>query len=596
MTPNAPSSIDTAPVRSRFLIRNAQTRIIAGVLAGLCLAALGIARPLQGGLIGTGGSPGGDLGKPSAPATFQAKSGGAALPVITLQVSPHQVPEDSNQSLTFTFSRTGSTANPLGISVLFGGTASGTPPNALFPGDFTASGDIVGFAGTSAGVSFAAGSATATVTIDPILDTVVEPDETVLVTVAGSPFYTVGTAAAATGVITNDDGTSGDPPGIGDATTAGSITPTSAVLGGEVISDGKLPISERGIMLAPPDAADPPILGLAGVSRLQIAGGIGAFSVTASGLKPDTQYRFRAYAINAAGTRYGPVATFRTLDNTTPVAFGDEVVTAEDSPLEVLLAATDPSGKPLGYSIEKPPANGKLGPITGDRVRYFPKPGFRGNDVFTFRVNNGISDSAPAAITVSVVTRPVLQVTRRSDTKLTVGIRAHEGALVDIESLLPHAGWRSTGQQVVGLGEAVPVPVDLRIAEGEPARLWRARQVSGSGPAPAAKVDVEVGLDAAKAITYTINGKPSPDGEIRVLAGGAVNFFTKLGKLTVTIEPVRVLGIKLLLAVATVESETSLVCQIPKDAADQDEYKYSVTIVDAQGNIFHHDPKLRIFN
>jgi hypothetical protein len=334
------------------------------------------------------------------------------------------------------------------------------------------------------------------------------------------------------------------------------------------------------------------------VIRLQSAGGVGAFSVTASDLKPDTQYRFRAYAINAAGTRYSPVNTFRTLTTTIPVAFGAEVVTAENASLDVLLEANDPLGKPLSYSIAKPPANGKLGPISGNRVIYFPNPGFRGTDGFTFRVNNGDSDSVPAGITVSVVARPVLQVGQLSDTKLTVGIRAPKGALVDIQSLLPHADWRSTGQQVVGQGEDVPVSVDLPIAQGEPARLWRARQVSGSdpGPVPVAKVDVEVGIDANKAITYTINGKLSPDGDIWVKAGGSVSFFSTLGNLTVTIEPVRVLGTKLLVAVETVESSTSLIVQIPKGAANQDEYKYSVTIVDSRGNIFHHDPKLRIAN
>ena len=61
--------------------------------------------------------------------------------------------------------------------------------------------------GTSASrtVVFAAGSATATVTVDPTADTTVESDETVALTLAAGSGYTIGTTTAVTGSITNDD-------------------------------------------------------------------------------------------------------------------------------------------------------------------------------------------------------------------------------------------------------------------------------------------------------------------------------------------------------------------------------------------------------
>jgi uncharacterized repeat protein (TIGR01451 family) len=54
-------------------------------------------------------------------------------------------------------------------------------------------------------VTFANGSLTTTVTIDPVADSTVEPDETVILTVVAGSGYTVGAPSSATGTITNDD-------------------------------------------------------------------------------------------------------------------------------------------------------------------------------------------------------------------------------------------------------------------------------------------------------------------------------------------------------------------------------------------------------
>ena len=108
---------------------------------------------------------------------------------VSVAVSPASVAEDGASNLTYTFTRTGDTSGALTVNYSIGGTAtSGT--------------DYTGATGT---VSFAAGIATATVTVDPTPDTTVEPDETVILTVTAGAGYTVGSPAAATGTITNDD-------------------------------------------------------------------------------------------------------------------------------------------------------------------------------------------------------------------------------------------------------------------------------------------------------------------------------------------------------------------------------------------------------
>jgi hypothetical protein len=111
------------------------------------------------------------------------------VPTITLAVSPASVTEDGTSNLIYTFTRTGSTTNPLTINYSIGGTATNGTDYASIP----------------TGITFAAGLSTATVTVNPTNDTAVENNETVALTLTSGTGYTIGTATAVTGTITNDD-------------------------------------------------------------------------------------------------------------------------------------------------------------------------------------------------------------------------------------------------------------------------------------------------------------------------------------------------------------------------------------------------------
>jgi hypothetical protein len=116
------------------------------------------------------------------------------LASITLVAAPGLVSEDGTNNIIYTFTRTGPTTTSLSVSYTVSGTATlGT--------------DYTGIAPTSATktVGFAAGSATATVTVDPIADVEIEPDEIVTLTLAAGSGYSIGTTAAAVGTILNDD-------------------------------------------------------------------------------------------------------------------------------------------------------------------------------------------------------------------------------------------------------------------------------------------------------------------------------------------------------------------------------------------------------
>ncbi|AKE62785.1 Alkaline phosphatase [Microcystis aeruginosa NIES-2549] len=127
----------------------------------------------------------------TTPVTGTITNDDVTLPSITLAVSPASVTEDGTTNLVYTFTRTGVTTNPLTVNYTLGGTAT-------LNTDYTRT-------GTTNTVTFAANSATATVTVDPTADTIVESNETVILTLASGTGYTIGTTTAVTGTITNDD-------------------------------------------------------------------------------------------------------------------------------------------------------------------------------------------------------------------------------------------------------------------------------------------------------------------------------------------------------------------------------------------------------
>src|SRR5205085_5697315 len=86
--------------------------------------------------------------------------------------------------------------------------------------------------------------------------------------------------------------------------TATGLTPVSAVLGGNVTSDGGATISERGVVVASTAANADPTIGGPGVTKLSTGGTTGVFTLSAGGLVLGTDYSFKAYATNAEGTTY----------------------------------------------------------------------------------------------------------------------------------------------------------------------------------------------------------------------------------------------------------------------------------------------------
>ncbi len=97
------------------------------------------------------------------------------------------------------------------------------------------------------------------------------------------------------------------------ATTAISTSDaTSAVLGGIVVTEGGVTVSERGFIYSKTSInANPKIHGT-GVTQVSNGSETGSYSSTISNLTPNTNYSVQSYASNSLGTSYGGVVNFTT--------------------------------------------------------------------------------------------------------------------------------------------------------------------------------------------------------------------------------------------------------------------------------------------
>jgi hypothetical protein len=87
--------------------------------------------------------------------------------------------------------------------------------------------------------------------------------------------------------------------------------------------------------------------------------------------------------------------------NDAPVAESQSVQVDEDTSKAITLTGSDVEGDPLTFTIVSLPAHGTLSG-TGPNRTYTPAPDYNGPDSFTFKVNDGQADSAPATVSITV--------------------------------------------------------------------------------------------------------------------------------------------------------------------------------------------------
>jgi hypothetical protein len=161
--------------------------------------------------VGLGGTLNADFGD-GTEHTFGVQPGIGPVLGVRVTVSPSSVAEDGTSNLVYTFSRP---ANMAGNAIVVNYTVSGT---ATAGTDFT---------GTSTSVNMLAGQTGVTLAVDPTADSVVEPNETVRLTVIAGTGYNVGSPSRATGTIVNDDVTPTPTPTPTTPTPTPTPTPTT---------------------------------------------------------------------------------------------------------------------------------------------------------------------------------------------------------------------------------------------------------------------------------------------------------------------------------------------------------------------------------
>ncbi|HPF99264.1 MAG TPA: Ig-like domain-containing protein [Kiritimatiellia bacterium] len=95
-----------------------------------------------------------------------------------------------------------------------------------------------------------------------------------------------------------------------------------------------------------------------------------------------------------------PIAVTVSL-NRPPVANDQSVSTPEEVAKAITLTATDPDGNPLTYAIVSNPSHGALSG-TAPNVTYTPYSNYYGADSFTFRANDGKTNSNTATVSITV--------------------------------------------------------------------------------------------------------------------------------------------------------------------------------------------------
>lgn len=106
----------------------------------------------------------------------------------------------------------------------------------------------------------------------------------------------------------------------------------------------------------------------------------------------DSQYWTAQAEINIVVTDGGNIA---------PVAMSQTLNGFEDELISITLTGTDADGDELIYTITSNPIHGNITGVLPDLV-YTPNTDYFGSDKFTFKVSDGIDESAPATVSITI--------------------------------------------------------------------------------------------------------------------------------------------------------------------------------------------------
>jgi VCBS repeat-containing protein len=122
-----------------------------------------------------------------------------------------------------------------------------------------------------------------------------------------------------------------------------------------------------------------------------------------------TYFAVTAYDSEGLESDYSAEVTFIDASlNKQPTAGADSYSTAKNTTLNVLANGvlandSDPDGEALTAALVAGPTQGSVILNVNGGFTYTPAPGYAGNDSFSYRVSDGMTNSAPATVTISII-------------------------------------------------------------------------------------------------------------------------------------------------------------------------------------------------
>ena len=185
------------------------------------------------------------------------------------------------------------------------------------------------------------------------------------------------------------------------------------------------------------------------------------------------------YKVSDGVLESSPVTVSITVASVTdlPIAQSQTVKAVAGNKNPVALKAYDGDGDALTYTVVSQPKQGTLSG-TAPNLVYVPNAGATGTDSFTFRVNDGTSDSGQATVVLVIGEATKLAIKSSSATAITLEVSAPKDVVVQVENGTSLGTWNATAIKVTGQGVDVAVPVTLQIDKSVPVRFWRLKELS----------------------------------------------------------------------------------------------------------------------
>ena len=187
------------------------------------------------------------------------------------------------------------------------------------------------------------------------------------------------------------------------------------------------------------------------------------------------------------------------LPNNAPTANPKTVSVTQGQSVGIALTGTDPDGDPLVYHL----TSGVLhGSVTGapPNVTYTPTAGYAGLDSFTFVADDGIAQSAPAAITITVKSAPTnnpsaLAVTLTSPPNgkiytnpATIIVSANASSGVGIKQVIFYQ-MTTNGTTQIGSSSSAPYTITLSNPPLGISKIWARAIDNADTPAHPSQLD-----------------------------------------------------------------------------------------------------------